>query len=84
MTTIYYLNGVRFFIWSNDHPPAHVHVSSQSKKWEIVIHIGNCGNAKPKLHAQKGKPNYADIKMALQEVATKCSRFDSEWRRIHG
>ena len=79
MVVVHRAFGFRFVIYTQDHEPAH-------------IHITGAGQAKINLLGQNGKPelvynigiNRADLRRILNEVAVEQARLLNEWERIHG
>lgn len=79
MLVVHRAFGFRLVIHTQDHEPAHVHITG-------------AGQAKINLLDQNGNPELvyrigikrADLRRILNEVAVKQSRFLSEWERIHG
>ncbi len=79
MVVVHRAFGFRFVIYTQDHEPAH-------------IHITGAGQAKINLLGQNGKPelvysigiNRADLRRILSEVAVEQARLLNEWERIHG
>ena len=76
MARIYGEDGFRVHIWSNDHPPAHVHVV-RAEGLAIIdlltMSIREAYDMKP-----------SDIRRACRIVEENLDRFMREWRRIHG
>lgn len=79
MVVVHRAFGFRFVIYTQDHEPAHVHITG-------------AGQAKINLLGQNGNPELvysigikrADLRRILNEVAVEQSRFLTEWERIHG
>ena len=76
MPTVLHLDGLRFVIYPNDHPPAHVHVVGPD--WEAVINL--IGNELREVYGCTA----ADAKRALRLVAEHRDILFDAWRRIHG
>ncbi len=77
MPTILNERGFRFMIYTEDHPPAHVHVSRQGHRVAIsfeneIFHRSNTGLS------------YRDLNIAIRIVRDNRDRFLEEWRKIHG
>lgn len=80
-------NNLYFYIYSNDHSPAHVHVfkgkKNDSNIMEAKINIGKLGE-KPKLVEANPKMRNKDIVAALNKVAINQEMLLIEWQKIHG
>lgn len=71
--------GFRFVIYTQDHEPAHVHITGS-------------GQAKINLLGRNGQPELvysmgisrANLRRILNEVAMEQARLMKEWERIHG
>lgn len=77
MPTILIERGFRFTIYTEDHPPPHVHVEKQGDRVAIsfeneVVHRRNTGLS------------YRDLNIAIRIVRANRDRFLEEWRKIHG
>ena len=77
MPTIHRARGLRFAIYTDDHPPAHVHVigADGGAKIEIV------GDA-PVLVAVEGLSN-AEVRRAMAEAARLRQTWTQIWIAIH-
>ena len=80
MTTIFRVHGLRVVIYSNDHPPPHVHVIGPDG--EARIALGD-ENQHPSLMANDG--------LSRRQLAASLSEIDENrvlllqcWREIHG
>lgn len=79
MVVVHRAFGFRFVIYTQDHEPAHVHVTG-------------AGQAKINLLGRDGRPELvysigisrADLRRIMNEVATEHARLLTEWERIHG
>jgi hypothetical protein len=79
MVVVHRAFGFRFVIYTQDHEPAHVHITGP-------------GQAKINLLGQDGLPELvysigikrADLRRILREVVVEQSRLLTEWERIHG
>ena len=67
-------------IYTNDHPPAHVHVFRA--EGEVVISLGD-ENTPPQVRENVGMSRKDECK-ALMIVGDHQDEFLVEWRRIHG
>jgi hypothetical protein len=76
MPTVLRVDGLRFVIYPNDHPPAHVHVVGPD--WEAVINL--IGIELREVYACT-EPN---ARMALKLVRENSAALLAAWRRIHG
>lgn len=76
MPTILRASGLRFVIYPNDHPPAHVHVIGPG--WEVVVNL--IGMELREVHSG----TFADARQALQLVAEHRDILLAAWRGIHG
>lgn len=79
MVVVHRAFGFRFVIYTQDHKPAHIHVTGP-------------GQAKINLRGENGKPELiysigitrADLRRIMTEVAAEQGRLLKEWERIHG
>lgn len=79
MGTVARQDGLRIWVWSEDHLPPHVHVGAST--WEITVLIGEFAV----LHRIKwGNPQAREIRAALALVAAHLEAANAEWRRCHG
>lgn len=81
MGTIIALNGRRYFTYSNDHPPAHVHVSSASGKAKFEL---NCPTGPVQcVTAQRGygDPELNAIARQITQMLDVCCKH---WKDHHG
>lgn len=72
-------DGMRIWVWSNDHDPPHVHVAGAG--WEVTVLIGDAAVLDGIKH---GKPNGKQIRAAITLVAEYLEACNAEWRRCHG
>jgi hypothetical protein len=79
MTTILRFRNLRFALYSNDHPPPHVHVIGP--EGEARIAIGN-DRARPEIMDFHGLTSRQVI-AALHIVAKHQNELLDAWRRIH-
>lgn len=79
MVVVHRAYGFRFVIYTQDHQPAHVHVTGPGQA-KITL-IGSDGA--PEVVSSMGiKP--ADMRRLLVEVTARRDEFLREWERIHG
>ena len=79
MVVVHRAFGFRFVIYTQDHEPAHVHITG-------------AGQAKINLLGKDDLPELvysmgikrADLRRIVHEVAVEQSRLLAEWERIHG
>ncbi len=79
MVVVHRAFGFRFVIYTQDHEPAHVHITG-------------AGQAKINLLGRDGLPELvysigitrADLRRIMTEVAAEQARLLEEWKRIHG
>lgn len=79
MVTVYREAGLRFVIFRNDHPPAHVHVMGDGKA-KIVI-VGAEGA--PELDYNDGLKS-GDLRKAMRIVAQRQVMLMDRWKDYHG
>jgi hypothetical protein len=80
MPKVWEEEGFRFYIYYNDHTPAHVHV--EKAEGEVLIHIGD-EKTKPSLREVRGM-SFPNVKKALTIAVREQQRLITHWRRIHG
>ena len=79
MVVVHRAYGFRFVIYTQDHEPAHVHITG-------------AGQAKINLTGPDGGPELvssigvkrSDLRRLMDEVAQRTDEFLKEWERIHG
>jgi len=71
MPTILQANGFRFFFYTNDHEPKHVHVFKGGVKVKVEIETLS-------LVANNGMKE-GELKQALEIVKTRQAQFLKEW-----
>lgn len=79
MVVIHRAHGFRFVIYTQDHEPAHVHVTGPGQA-KIDLGVGD-GVVRPIFSI--GIKRH-DMRRLLSEVRLHRDAFLSEWRRIHG
>lgn len=77
MPTLFELFGIRFYFYSDEHLPIHVHIVNGDGRAKIVVEpeiemVSNIG-IKPK-----------DIKKALVVIETYRDEIINAWREYHG
>jgi len=72
--------GLRFVIYVNDHPPAHVHVLGAGGEAKINLGVGE---GLPSLLWAKGLDR-ATLRQAMLEVMARRDLLLAAWQRIHG
>jgi hypothetical protein len=87
MPRVFTERGFEFWIYTNDHPPAHSHVirgrkKGRGKKSEVLIYIGN-ENTPPSLRENRGMRK-ADVKKVLGIVNRRQDELLTVWREIYG
>jgi Domain of unknown function (DUF4160) len=76
MPTVLRVDGLRFVIYPNDHPPAHIHVVGPD--WEAVINLFGIELR------EVFSCTEPDARRALRLVAEHRDILLDAWRRIHG
>ena len=76
MPTIFFYLGFRFFFFSNEHNPPHVHVRCASGKCKFNLLDGS------PLEEPTMKPK--DYKKAIEILEEKREEFLKEWYNYHG
>ena len=80
MVTVHRESGLKFVIYKDDHPPAHVHI------------YGGGGIAKFNLFGSDGTPELVssrgisagDLRRAMRIVKRELAAMLADWSRIHG
>jgi hypothetical protein len=72
-------DGMRVWVWSDDHLPPHVHVGTAD--WEVSILIGEFAVL---AEIKGGHPGGKAIRAAIALVAEHLEAANAEWRRCHG
>lgn len=76
-----------FYIYTNDHQPAHVHVYKGKKNEANIMKAKiNIGTSEKRPHLVQGNTNMTnkDIIAALKIVAKNQEVFLEKWQEIHG
>ncbi len=76
MPTLFELFGLRFFFYSNEHLPIHVHIENGDGKAKINIETLEV------MENQGIKPK--DVKRALQLVEMYKQEIINKWEEFHG
>lgn len=79
------LDGVRFVVYSNDHPPRHVH--GFLSETEVIIDLrldGNVVLADRKDAVRPANAKKSDIRKILNEAARHFEALVALWEEIHG
>jgi hypothetical protein len=79
MVTVHRAFGLRFVIYSNDHEPAHVHVTGNGCEAKVQL-VGDTGVSLVWHFGFK----HAELRKMLIEVERKRDFLIAEWERIHG
>jgi Domain of unknown function (DUF4160) len=78
-------DGVRFVVFSNDHPPRHVH--GFVSEVEVIVDLrldGTVALAKRKDAIRPGNAKRADVKKVLNTAAQYFDELVRLWEGIHG
>ncbi len=76
MPTIFFYFGLRFFFFTNEHMPPHIHVRSADGKAKFNLLDGTM------MEESTLKPK--DLKTAKEVMLVKREEFLHEWYNIHG
>lgn len=71
----------RVAVYSNDHPPAHVHVVGKGGDARFRL---NCPDGPVELWDYHGDWTYAHIAELGREIADRLGACCERWREIHG
>ncbi|MGA8273174.1 MAG: DUF4160 domain-containing protein [Candidatus Sulfotelmatobacter sp.] len=77
--------GVRFIVYSNDHPPRHAH--GFLGETEAIIHLRHDGTtalARRKDAIRPANAKGADVRKILQAAADHFEELVALWEEIHG
>lgn len=80
MATIFRVRGLRFVIYSNDHPPPHIHVIGADREARIALGDGRCS---PSVITNDGLSR-GELAVALFETNLHGELLLRRWREIHG
>jgi hypothetical protein len=81
------IDGFRFFILSNDHSPAHVHVRSGKGKGAFEVKIDISGSEAILVKGEEYSRAASDAKLrkkAIKLVDENLEELQTVWRKIHG
>ena len=73
-------DGLRFYVYFNDHRPSHVHIEKAGG--EAIIYLGD-STTRPSLREVRGM-SVRDVKKALEITAQQQKKLKDAWSRIHG
>ena len=87
MPKIFTERGFEFWVYTDDHPPAHSHVirgtkKGRGKKPEVLIFIGD-EQTRPALRKNRGM-RQADVKRVLSIAFRRQNERLIAWRQIYG
>ena len=77
MPTVLRVGGLRFVIYPNDHPPAHVHIIGPG--WGVVVNLRG-----QVVREVIGPCSERDARRALDLAREHRAALLKAWRRIHG
>jgi hypothetical protein len=81
MGTITRMNGRRYFTYSNDHPPAHVHVSCASGKAKFLL---NCTTGPVECAKATRKFSDPELNEIIKEIEAMLTQCCAHWKANHG
>jgi hypothetical protein len=79
------LDGILFVVYSNDHPPRHVHGFLDGT--EVILDLltdENIALAQRKDSIRPGNAKRSDVKKILNAAAVHFNELAELWERIHG
>ena len=79
------LGGVRFFVYTNDHPPRHVHGFSSNA--EVIVDLlanGDVALADRWDAIRPANAKRSDVRKILKAAAEHFSQLAALWEGIHG
>jgi Domain of unknown function (DUF4160) len=79
MVVVHRAFGFRFVIYTQDHEPAHIHITGSG---QAKINLSGADD-KPELIYSIGI-KAADMRRIMNEIAVQQERLIKEWNRIHG
>lgn len=77
MPTLYYIYGLRFFFYSEEHLPIHIHVENGDGRAKVNVY--------PEIRLVENnsiKPQ--DIRKALQIISVHQEDIIDKWKEFHG
>ncbi len=77
MPTVLRVGRLRFVVYLNDHPPAHVHVLGPG--WVVVVNLQG-----PEVREVVGPCAQRDARRVLDLAAEQHAALLDAWRRFHG
>ncbi len=80
MPTVIRKNGFQVIIWTDDHPPMHVHVFRA--EGELIINLGD--EQTPATVRDNYGMRRDDVRRALRLVDDNQNLLTEKWREIHG
>jgi hypothetical protein len=75
--TVHRAGGLRFVVFTNDHPPAHVHAIGIGG--EARIELGDV----PRVVWSRGLGR-TDVRFAVAEVGRELASLRAAWAQVHG
>jgi Fe2+ or Zn2+ uptake regulation protein len=81
MPTIYRFKNCRVFFYSNDHSPAHVHVTCGDK--EAVFNLV-CDDSQDKKMRDNRGFSLKEVNAIYAELLEVMDMLCEEWRKVHG
>ncbi|MCY7345362.1 MAG: DUF4160 domain-containing protein [Pyrinomonadaceae bacterium] len=78
MPTVIRKKGFQVIIWTDDHPPMHVHVFKAEA--ELIVNLGDRQAAVRDNYAMKR----TDVRQALRLIDENRNLLTEKWREIHG
>lgn len=79
MPTVYREKGFQFFVYPNDHLPAHVHIFHADGEIKIDVSGTN-----PLLISINGKFGRKTIRKSLEIANQNLKKLQTEWEKLHG
>ena len=87
MPKVFTEQGFEFWIYTDDHPPAHSHIirgtkKGKGKKSEVLIYIGD-ERTRPSLRKIRGMRK-ADVKKVMSIALRRQEQLLIAWRQLYG
>ena len=87
MPKVFAEQGLEFWVYTGDHPPAHSHVirgtkKGRGKKAEVLIYLGN-EQTRPSLRKNRGMRKQ-DVQKVLGIAFRRQAELLQIWRQIYG